>query len=109
MQPHEQAAAGGVGDVADQPIAAGAASVAEIVAAHRLGLRGETAREIGGGVLAWRRTSIRRASADAHERIALDQPREDRFARLAARLGGRGTAIGTKKRSFQAMISLKRP
>ena len=49
VQPHEQAAAGGIGDVAHQPIAAGAASVAEIVAAHGLGLRGEAAREIGGG------------------------------------------------------------
>ena len=51
VQPHEQAAAGRVGDVAHQPVAAGAASVAEIVAAHGLGLRGEAAREIGGGVL----------------------------------------------------------
>src|ERR1700722_10774027 len=49
VQPHEQAAPGGVGNVAPQPVAAGAASIAEIVAANRLGLRGETAREIGGG------------------------------------------------------------
>jgi hypothetical protein len=49
VKPDEQAAAGSVGDVAHEPVAACAAPVAEIVATHGVGLRGETAREIGDG------------------------------------------------------------
>ena len=47
VQPDEHGAARRVADVADQPVAALAAAVGEIVAAHRLGLARETVRQIG--------------------------------------------------------------
>ena len=47
-QPDEQAAARRVGDVADQPVAAFAMAVGEIVAAHRLGIARETVGQVGG-------------------------------------------------------------
>ena len=48
FQPDEHRAAGRVADVADQPVAAFAAAVGEIVAAHRLGIARETVRQFGG-------------------------------------------------------------
>ena len=48
LEPHEQGAAGRVADIADQPVAALAAAVGEIVAAHRLGIARETVRQFGG-------------------------------------------------------------
>ena len=47
LEPHEHRAARRVADVADQPVSALAPSVGEIVAAHRLGLARETARQFG--------------------------------------------------------------
>ena len=44
-QANEQATAGRIAHVADQPIAAVAAAVGEIMAAHRLGLARETTRQ----------------------------------------------------------------
>ena len=44
----EQAAAGRVPDVADQPVATPAAAVGEIMAAHGLGITREAARQVGG-------------------------------------------------------------
>ena len=49
VQPHEQAAAGGVGDIADQPVAAFAAAVGQIIAAHRLGIAREPVRQVSSG------------------------------------------------------------
>ena len=48
FQPDEQGAAGRIPHVADQPIAAFAASVGEIVTAHRLGIARATVRQFGG-------------------------------------------------------------
>ena len=48
VEPDEQAAPRRVGNVADQPIAALAMAVGEIVAAHRLGIARETVGQIGG-------------------------------------------------------------
>src|SRR5712671_7927266 len=48
-QADEQAATPGVGDIADQPVAALAMTVGEIVAAHRLGIAREEAGQVGGG------------------------------------------------------------
>ena len=48
FQPDEQGAAGRIPHVADQPVAALAAAVGEIVAAHRLGIARETVRQFGG-------------------------------------------------------------
>ena len=45
---HEQAAAGRVGDIADQPVTAFAAAVGEIMTAHRLGIAREPVRQFGG-------------------------------------------------------------
>ena len=45
-QANEQAAAGRVADIADQPVVALAATVGEIMTAHRLGLARETLRQI---------------------------------------------------------------
>ena len=45
FQPDEHRAAGRVPDVADQPVAAVATAVGEIVAAHRLGLAREAMRQ----------------------------------------------------------------
>ena len=44
-EPDEEAAAGRVGHVADQPVAALAAAVREIVPAHGLGIAGEAAMQ----------------------------------------------------------------
>lgn len=48
LQANEQAAAGRVRDIADQPVAALAATVGEVVAAHRLGITRETVGQCGG-------------------------------------------------------------
>ena len=48
-QTHEETAAGRVGDIADQPVAALAMAVGEVVAAHRLGIARETMGQICGG------------------------------------------------------------
>jgi hypothetical protein len=48
FQPEEQGAAGRISHVADQPVAALAAAVREIVTAHRLGIARETVRQFGG-------------------------------------------------------------
>ena len=48
FQPDEQGAAGRIPHVADQPVAALAAAVGEIVTAHRLGIARETVRQFGG-------------------------------------------------------------
>src|SRR5579871_4972905 len=45
-QTHEEAAAGRVGDIADQPVTALAMAVGEVVAAHRLGITRETMSQI---------------------------------------------------------------
>ena len=47
-QADEQAATRRVGDVADQPVAAFAMPVGEIVAANRLGIARETVGQVGG-------------------------------------------------------------
>ena len=47
-QADEQAAARRVRDIADQPVAALAAAVGEIMAAHRLGIAREPVRQFGG-------------------------------------------------------------
>ena len=46
-QPNEQAAAGRVGDIADQPVIAFATAVREIMAADRLGIAREAACQLG--------------------------------------------------------------
>ncbi len=48
FQPDEQAAAGRVGDIADQPVAAFLATVGEIMTAHRLGIAREPVRQFRG-------------------------------------------------------------
>ena len=48
LQPDEHGAARCVAHVADQPVAALAPAIGEIVAAHRLGLARETVRQFGG-------------------------------------------------------------
>ena len=48
FQPNEERAAGRVPYVADEPIAAFAATVGKIVAAHRLGIARETERQFSG-------------------------------------------------------------
>ena len=48
FQPDEQGAAGRIPHVADQPVAALAATVGEIMTAHRLGIARETVRQFGG-------------------------------------------------------------
>ena len=47
FQPDEQRAAGRIPHVADQPVAAPAAAVGEIMTAHRLGIARETLRQFG--------------------------------------------------------------
>ena len=85
-------------DIADQPVAALAAAVGEIVAAHRLGIARETVRQFG-GVARHRHAAARSATRD--ERIALHHRGEDRRAR--------SRRSGTNIRSFQEMISGNRP
>ena len=46
LEPHEHRAARRIADIADEPVVALAASVGEIMAAHRLGLARETARQV---------------------------------------------------------------
>src|SRR6202023_2873603 len=46
-QADEQAAAWRIGDIADQPVAALAPTVGEVVATHRLGIARETVRQHG--------------------------------------------------------------
>ena len=48
FQPDEQGAAGRIPHVADQPVAALAATAGEIMTAHRLGIARETLRQFGG-------------------------------------------------------------
>ena len=48
FQPDEQRAAGRIPHVADQPVTALAATVGEIMTAHRLGIARETVRQVGG-------------------------------------------------------------
>ena len=48
LQPHKEAAARGVLDIADKPVTARTMSFGEIVAAHGLGIAREAARQIGG-------------------------------------------------------------
>ena len=48
FQPDEQGAAWCIPHVADQPVAALAAAVGEIMAAHRLGIAREPVRQVGG-------------------------------------------------------------
>src|SRR5262249_25100657 len=48
LQPDKQASAGRVPHVADQPVAALASAVREIMATHQLGLKGETTCQISG-------------------------------------------------------------
>ena len=49
LQPHIEASSRRVLDIADDPVAARAASFGEVVAAHGLGIAREAARQIGGG------------------------------------------------------------
>ena len=93
----EQAAARRVVDVADQPVATLAATVGEIMAAHRLGIARETVRQVGG--------------LSGHRRRPI-KPRCDRRPAPAdgARARRRGSSgppapTGTNRRSRQAMIS----
>ena len=48
FQPDEQGAAGCIPHVADQPVASLAATVGEIMAAHRLGIARKPVRQFGG-------------------------------------------------------------
>ena len=90
-QPDEHGAAGRVPDVADQPVAALAATVGEIVAAHRLGIARETVRQFGG---VERASSRRRPLGDARDRIAFQHLRQDR--RRRSRRSGRTCAASTR-------------
>ncbi len=76
-----EAAAGGVPNIAHQPVAAVAAAVGKIVAADAFGIAREAPRQIGGpaGHDAGhdRLPSRRVAVGDAHERMALHQRAED--------------------------------
>src|ERR1700730_3562258 len=49
LQPDIETTARRLHGVAGDPVAAGAAAVGEVVAAHRLGIAREAARQIGGG------------------------------------------------------------
>ena len=73
-------AAGRIVDVANEPVAALPAAVREIVAANRLGVLRQMAREVGDRARGEHGWSSSRGGAvdDRDERMAFDQPVEDR-------------------------------
>ena len=91
FQPDEHGAARRVPHVADQPVTALAATVGEIMTAHRLGIARETVRQFGSIV----RASLRRRPfGDALDRIALQHLGEDR--RPSRRRSGRTCGASTR-------------
>ena len=102
LQPDIEAAARRVLDIADDPVAARAASFGEVVTAHGLGIAREAARQIGG-------CADHGSSRDQAAARALARSSGWR-SRSAARIAGpRSSAVGTKSRRRQAMISEVRP
>ena len=101
-EPHIEAAARGVPDVADDPVTARAASVGEVMAAHGLGIAREAARQIAAALIT--------AHLRIRPRRGLRAPSSGWRSRRAARIAGpRSSAVGTKSRRRQAMISETRP
>ena len=89
-------------DVAGDPVTAAAASVRQIMAAHRLGLAREAARQIASRA---DHGSCPDQAASARERTAIRGWR----ASSAARIAGPSSDTGTNRRRRQAMISETRP
>ena len=98
LEPDEHGAARRVAHVAHQPVAAFAPSGGEVVAAHRLGVARETVGQFGRVVAA---PSRGLPLADALE----PDSGPSTFASTPAPVA----SVGTNMRSFQEMISLKRP
>src|SRR5882724_1453541 len=102
LQPDIEAAARRVHGVAGDPVAARTPPVGEVMTAHRLGIAREAARQIGSS--ADHGASRNQAAARALAR------RSGWRSRIAPRIAGpRSSAVGTKRRRRQAMISEMRP
>ena len=100
-EPHIEAAARGVADVAGEPVAARPAPVREVMTAHRLGVAREAARQLG---------SARHRTCPDQAAARLLVRRIGCRSRSAAKIAGpQSGAVGTKSRSRQAMISETRP
>ena len=97
LKTHEHRAARRIVDVADQPVAALAPAVGEIVTAHRLGLAREAVRQFGS--IAGHSRGL--PFSDALDSVVVEHPRQD--------LDAVEHLMGTNMRSFQEMISAKRP
>src|SRR6185437_610848 len=95
-QPDEHGASRCIADVTDQPVAAFASPVGEVVAAHRLGLARETVRQCG---------SVARHHAASRSPMRSTGERSSTFPSTPMPLA----SVGTNMRSFQEMISWKRP
>ena len=100
LQPDIEALSRRVLNIADDPVAARAVSFGKIVAAHGLGIAREAARQIGG---ADHGASRGQAAARALAR------RRGWRSKIAPSIGPRSSAVGTKSRRRQAMISEARP
>src|SRR5581483_10136261 len=96
LEPDEHRAARCVADVTDQPVAAFAPSIGEIMTAHRLGLARETVRQCG---------NIARHHAASRSPMRSTGKRSSTFPSTPMPLA----SVGTNMRSFQEMISWKRP
>ena len=96
-EPDEHRPAGRIANVAHRPVAALAPTVRQIMAADRLGLSAETDRQVG-GVVTGHQAASRSPMRSTGKR-----------SRSLPMISGPGAPTGTKKRSFQEMISLKRP
>ena len=119
-EPHIKAAPRRVVGIAGDPVTAASASVRQIMAAHRLGLAREAARQLADpglphGTSPWAKGPRGRLWADhlicpdqaasARERTAISGWR----ASSAARIAGPSSETGTNSRKRQAMISETRP
>ena len=96
LEPDEHGAPRCIAHVADEPIAALAPSIGEIMAAHRLGLARETVRQLG---------SVARHHAASRSPMRSTGKRSSTFPSTPMPLA----SVGTNMRSFQEMISWKRP
>lgn len=83
--------------IADHPVSASAMAGRQVVAAHRLGLPTETLRQLG-CVVSGHQAATRSPMRSTGQR-----------SKSLPRIVGPLESTGTKKRSFQEMISLKSP
>ena len=81
-EPHIEAAARRVHDIAGDPVMAPAASVGEVMTAHGLGVAREAARQIGGWLITGISGSGRGAGTGAKERMAVEKRGENRRAAI---------------------------